>query len=147
MEREVEILVVEDNINDAELTLRALRKNKITDKLHRVGDGKDALDFIFAKGDYLNRKNYDDPKVIFLDLKMPKLSGIEVLQKIRSSHQKKSIPIVVLTSSKENQDIDACYKYGVNSYIVKPVKFDDYMKTICDVGNYWMSLNQPPRRL
>lgn len=145
MNHEVEILLVEDNVNDAELTIRALKKNNIANNLVHLQDGQEALDFVFAEGNYSNRTIENAPKVILLDLKMPKVNGIQVLQKIRSDERTKKIPVVVLTSSKEDPDIQKCYSLGVNSYVVKPVQFEAFIKAVTDLGLYWMLLNQPPK--
>ncbi len=141
---EIEILFVEDNPDDAELTLKALKKNKIANKVFLVGDGEEALDFIFAKGKFTGRNTEQNPKLILLDLKLPKIGGIEVLREIKANEKTKNIPVVVLTSSKEEMDIEKCYTLGVNSYIVKPIAFDRFMKVISDLGMYWLILNQPP---
>lgn len=141
----VEILLVEDNPNDAELCLRALTKNKISNKIVHVKDGAEAIDFIFATGPYAHRKVENGPKVILLDLKLPKVDGLEVLQKVKADARTKVIPVVVMTSSKEEQDIVKSYQYGVNSYVVKPVDFDKFVKVVADLGLYWMLLNQPPK--
>jgi CheY-like chemotaxis protein len=140
---EVEILLVEDNLNDAELTLRALRKHKISNNLVHLKDGSEALDFLFGTGNYANRNVDNKPKVILLDLKMPKVDGMEVLAKIKSHELTKKINVVVLTSSKEHPDIERAYALGANSYIVKPVEFDGFMKAVTEVGLYWVLLNQP----
>ncbi|MDP2089332.1 MAG: response regulator [Flavobacteriaceae bacterium] len=145
MNHEIEILLIEDNMNDAELTIRALRKNNLANKLAHLKDGAEAIDFIFAEGNYSGRKVENVPKVILLDLKMPKVNGIEVLKKIKSDERTKKIPIVVLTSSKEDPDIQECYRLGVNSYVVKPVQFEQFVKAVSELGLYWMILNQPPR--
>jgi two-component system response regulator len=142
MNNEVEILIVEDNMSDAELTIRALRKNNLANKLVHVKDGAEALDFLFAEGSYSDRKTDQHPKVILLDLKMPKVNGVEVLKKIKSDERTKKIPVVILTSSKEDPDIEECYRLGANSYIVKPVGFESFIKSISDIGLYWMLLNQ-----
>jgi two-component system response regulator len=141
----VRILLAEDNMNDAELTIRALKKNNLANKLMHVKDGAEALDFIFAQGKYSDRKVDDLPSVIVLDLKMPKVNGIEVLRRIKSDERTKRIPVVMLTSSKEDPDIQECYLLGVNSYVVKPVEFDKFVKAVSDLGLYWMILNQPPQ--
>lgn len=145
MNNGVEILLVEDSASDAEMTISALKKNNLANKLLHVKDGAAALEFIFAQGEYVNRKIEDQPKVILLDLKMPKVNGIEVLQKIRADERTRTIPVVVLTSSKEDPDIKKCYDLGVNSYVVKPVEFDDFQKAISNLGLYWMIVNQPPQ--
>jgi len=141
----VEILLVEDNPNDAELCLRALTKNKISNKIVHVKDGAEAIEFIFGQGSYAHRKIENGPKVILLDLKLPKVDGLEVLKKIKSDDRTRIIPVVVMTSSKEEQDIVRSYQYGVNSYVVKPVDFDKFVKAVADLGLYWMLLNQPPK--
>ena len=145
MNNEVEILLVEDNMSDAELAVRALKKNHLANKLIHVTDGSEALDFIFAQGKYSDRKVENGPKVILLDLKMPKVNGIEVLQKIKADERTKKIPVVVLTSSKEDPDIQECYRLGVNSYVVKPVEFEPFVKAVSELGLYWMILNQAPK--
>jgi two-component system response regulator len=145
MNNEVEILLIEDNMNDAELTIRALKKNNLANKLVHLEDGQEALDFIFAEGNYSDRKIADTPKVILLDLKMPKINGIQVLQKIKSDERTKKIPVIVLTSSKEDPDIQECYRLGVNSYVVKPVQFEKFLNAVSELGLYWMILNQPPK--
>lgn len=142
---EVEILLVEDNPSDAELTIRALKKSNLANKLRHVKDGDEALDFIFGRGNYADRKVENTPKVILLDLKMPKLSGIEVLRILKADERTKKIPIVVLTSSKEDPDIKECYQLGVNSYVVKPVNFDGFLKAVSDLGLYWLLVNQQPK--
>lgn len=145
MNYEIEILLIEDNMNDAELTIRALKKNNLANKLVHLKDGAEAIDFIFAEGNYSGRKVENTPKVILLDLKMPKVNGIEVLQKIKADERTKKIPVVILTSSKEDPDIQECYHLGVNSYVVKPVQFEEFVKAVSELGLYWMILNQPPR--
>ncbi len=140
----LEILLVEDNPSDVELTLRALRKHKLANKVYVTKDGAEALEYIFANGTYSDRKIEDRPKVIFLDLKLPKVSGLEVLKKIRDDERTKTIPVVILTSSREEQDIIESYRLGVNSYIVKPVNFDNFMRAVSELGLYWLLLNEPP---
>lgn len=141
---EVEILFVEDSIDDATLTIRALTKSGFTNKLLHVKDGAEALDFIYCKGLYALRKSKEHPKLILLDLKMPKVTGVEVLEKIKSDPELKFIPVVVLTSSKEDTDIKKCYSMGANSYIVKPVDSDNFFSAIKEIGLYWMILCEPP---
>jgi CheY-like chemotaxis protein len=141
---EIEILLVEDNPTDAELTIRALKKKNLTNKLVWVKDGAEALDFLFTTGDYAERNTEDLPKLVLLDLRMPKVDGLEVLQKIKSDERTKKIPVVVLTSSKEDEDIVESYKLGVNSYVSKPVEFDEFTKAVSTLGLYWMLLNKPP---
>ena len=140
---ELEILLVEDNMNDAELTIRALRKNNIANHIIHLKDGAIAIDFLFGNGEYEGRNINKKPKVILLDLKMPKVGGIEVLEKIKSNELTKRIPVVMLTSSKEHPDVEKAYLLGANSYIVKPVDFESFRKTVNDLGIYWMMLNQP----
>jgi CheY-like chemotaxis protein len=142
---EVEILLVEDNPNDEELTLRALRKNNLANRVHVVRDGAEALEFIFATGPYSDRKVENGPKVILLDLKLPKVDGLEVLRRIKSDDRTKLTPVVVLTSSREERDVVESYKLGVNSYMVKPVDFDQFIQAVSQLGLYWLLLNQPPR--
>lgn len=144
MENEIEILLVEDNPNDAEMTMRALRKSSMANRIIHLKDGAEALDFIYGKGMFEGRDVQAIPKVILLDLKMPKVDGIEVLRSLKSNDITKSIPVVVLTSSKEDPDIRTCYDLGVNSYIVKPVGFENFLKAISELGFYWLVLNQNP---
>jgi two-component system response regulator len=140
----VDILLVEDSESDAEMTIRALHKSNFANKLLHLHDGAEALDFIFAKGEYAGRDIENQPRVILLDLKMPKVNGIEVLRKIRADNRTKRIPVVMLTSSKEDPDIKHCYDLGVNSYVVKPLEFDEFQKAISGLGLYWMIVNQAP---
>lgn len=140
----VEILLVEDNPNDADLTIRELKKNNLANKLVWVKDGEEALEFLFAEGRYGDRCKKCKPKVVLLDLKLPKVDGIEVLREIRTSEETRTLPVAVLTSSREDQDIVNTYDLGVNSYIVKPVEFDKFSKAIKDIGLYWVLTNQPP---
>jgi two-component system, response regulator len=142
---EVEILLVEDNPNDVELTLRALKKNNLTNKVHVVKDGAEALEYIFATGAYAGRDSNHSPRVILLDLKLPKVDGLEVLRQIKSNERTKMIPVVVLTSSKEERDLVESYKLGANSYITKPVDFESFVKAVKELGLYWLLLNQSPR--
>ena len=140
---DIEILFVEDSIDDTTLTIRALIKSGFTNKLHHVKDGAEALDFIYCKGIYASRNIKKNPKLILLDLKMPKVSGIQVLEKIKSDPDTKSIPVVILTSSQEDPDIVKCYSLGANSYIVKPVDSNNFFNAIKEIGMYWMVLSQP----
>lgn len=140
---EVEILLIEDSKLDAELTLRALTKNRIANRVVHINDGAAALDFLFGTGVYEGRNIQNKPKLILLDLKMPKVDGMQVLERIKSNDATKRIPVVVLTSSKENPDIEKCYDLGANSYIVKPVGFDNFTTAIATSGMYWMVINQP----
>jgi CheY-like chemotaxis protein len=141
----VEILLVEDNSNDAELTIRVLKKNNLGNHLSHVKDGAEALDFIFTRGNYADRKIENNPRVILLDLKMPKVDGLEVLRQIKSDPRTCSIPVVIMTSSQEEKDIVMSYQLGVNSYIVKPVEFEAFAKAIAELGLYWLIINQPPK--
>lgn len=142
---EIEILLVEDNSSDAEMTIRALKKKGISNNIVHLIDGAQALDFVFGLGEFEGRDIDKQPKIILLDLKMPKVNGLEVLQTLKSDSRTKKIPIVMLTSSKEDPDIRRCYELGVNSYIVKPVGFDNFSAAISELGVYWLLLNQPPR--
>jgi two-component system, response regulator len=141
---EVQILLVEDNPNDAEMAMRALIKNNIANKVVHVTDGAEALDFIFARGAYSGRKIENRPKVILLDLKLPKVDGMEVLKAVKSDERTKIIPVIALTSSNEESDIVESYRLGVNSYIVKPVDFDKFVEAIKGLGYYWLLLNKSP---
>ncbi|WP_121357460.1 response regulator [Flavisolibacter nicotianae] len=141
---EVEILLVEDNLSDAELITRALRKVNLANHLVHVKDGEEALDFIFATGPFTGREKENIPKVILLDIKMPKVDGIEVLRQIKANSETKRIPVVIMTSSKEEQDIIRSYELGVNSFVVKPVEFNDFAKAVSELGLYWVLINQPP---
>ncbi|HVD97017.1 MAG TPA: response regulator [Cytophagaceae bacterium] len=142
----LEILLVEDNMSDAEMTIRALTKNNISNRIIHLKNGAEALDFLLGTGPYKERDIEIKPKVILLDLKMPKVGGIEVLRKIKSIENTRKIPVVVLTSSKEDPDISECYELGVNSYIVKPVGFENFNKAVTDLGMYWALFNEPPRQ-
>lgn len=144
----VDILLVEDNAGDAELTIHHFKKHQMANKLFHVFDGEEALDFIFARGKYANEQDLlNSPKLVLLDIKMPKVSGIEVLQNLKSDERTKNIPVVILTSSKENPDIEECYNLGANSYIVKPVNFEGFAQAIMNLGFYWLLLNQPPVKI
>lgn len=142
----VEILLVEDNPSDAEMTIRALKKNHLVNNLVHVKDGAEALDFIYSKGQFAGRKGMTNPRLIILDLKLPKVDGLEVLRTIKNDETTNSIPVVIMTSSREERDIIEGYKLGVNSYVVKPVGFDDFVKAVSDLGLYWMLLNEPPQK-
>ena len=134
----VEVLLVEDNPDDAELTIRVLKKHNLANNLVHVHNGEEAIDFLFAK------ENTNIPKLILLDLKMPKVNGIEVLKKLKSDKQKKVIPVVILTSSKEERDVVESYHLGVNAYVVKPVEFEKFVESVAQLGLFWLILNQPP---
>ncbi|CAN5727729.1 response regulator [soil metagenome] len=142
---EMEILLVEDNSSDAELTSKALKKKNLLERVHHVKDGAEAISFVFAEGEYAGEREVNLPKLILLDLKMPKVSGLEVLRKVREDVRTKMIPVVILTSSKEARDIAQAYKLGANSFIEKPLEFDKYMSAVSEIANYWMVLNLPPR--
>lgn len=144
---EVEILLIEDNPEEAELAIRSLRKYNLANKLLHIDDGAEALDVIFSKGKYADNKNPLHPKLILLDLKLPRVDGLEILRQIKSDEQTKLIPVVVLTSSKEETDIIESYRLGVNSYIVKPVNFDSFTKAVSELGLYWVVHNQSPGKL
>jgi CheY-like chemotaxis protein len=138
------ILLVEDNPDDEELTIRALQKNKIANNLAVVRDGVEALDFLFCMGPYADRNPQDIPEVILLDLKLPKVDGLEVLRRIRADERTSLLPVVILTSSKEEQDLIKSYSLGANSYIRKPVDFSQFVEAIHQLGMYWLVLNEPP---
>lgn len=142
---EVEVLLVEDNPSDAELTLRALRKRNLANKLFHAKDGAEALEFIFAQGPFVHRRVENGPKVVLLDLKLPKVDGLEVLRRIKSDERTRKIPVVVMTSSREDQDLATCYESGVNGYVVKPVEFEDFSRAVSELGFYWLLLNETPR--
>lgn len=141
----VEILIVEDTPEDLELALRALHKANLANHIQTARDGAEALEFIFCEGPHTDRKIENGPKVILLDLKLPKVDGLEVLRRIKGDPRTRSIPVVVLTSSKEQNDVVESYKLGVNSYIVKPVNFENFFKAVQELGMYWLLLNQPPK--
>jgi two-component system response regulator len=141
----VDILLVEDNPDDMELTLRALKKAHVANPITVVEDGAKALDYLFGTGAYAGRDPSRTPKVVLLDLKLPKLSGLDVLRRLRADDRTREVPVVILTSSREDADIAEAYRLGVNSYVVKPVEFEAFAKAVCQVGLYWLLLNQPPR--
>jgi two-component system response regulator len=140
----IEILLVEDNPNDVELTLRVLQQHKLANHIEVVRDGAEALEFIFCTATYAHRSIENGPKVVLLDLKLPKVDGLEVLRQVKSDPRTRAIPIVVLTSSREERDIVESYKLGTNSYIVKPVDFEQFTEAVRQLGLYWLLLNQPP---
>ncbi|MGA7579297.1 MAG: response regulator [Desulfobaccales bacterium] len=139
--KDAEILLVEDNPHDVELTLRSLQKHNLANRVQVVKDGAEALDFIFNTGSFAGQANH--LKVILLDLKLPKVSGLEVLQRLKDDERTRTIPVVVLTSSHEDRDIEECYRLGVNSYVVKPVEFESFAKTVAEMGFYWLLVNKP----
>lgn len=141
----VEILLVEDNPQDLELTLRALRKSNLANRIEVARDGAEALEYIFCEGVHAARRITNTPRLILLDLKLPKVDGLEVLQRIKADPRTKTIPVVVLTSSKEQNDVVESYNLGVNSYIVKPVDFESFVEAVRQLGMYWLLLNQPPK--
>ena len=140
---QVEILLVEDNPEDAEMTMRALRKRNLANQVHWVKDGEEALDYLFCSGPYAGRNPAHPPKLVLLDIKMPKVDGIEVLRRVKGSDLK-SIPVVVMTSSNEERDVLESYRLGVNSYIVKPVQFEAFLETVSSIGLYWVLTNRAP---
>jgi two-component system response regulator len=140
----VEILLVEDNPDDAELTLRALRNRKLANRVVWVRNGADALDFVFRRGAYADRPAQETPRVILLDLNLPKVSGIEVLAQIKADPVTRKLPVVVLSSSTEDKDVLDSYKLGVNSYVSKPVQFEEFARVVGELGMYWLLLNRPP---
>jgi two-component system, response regulator len=139
----LDILLVEDNSNDAELTLRALRAQKLANRITVVDDGAEALDFVYCRGRYAGRDPTVRPKVILLDLKLPKIGGLEVLRQLKQDERTRAIPVVVLTSSRQDPDIAAAYALGANSYVVKPVEFDRFVEAVSKLGLYWLLVNQP----
>ena len=140
---DIEILLVEDNPRDVEMTLRALKKHNMANKVHVVTDGAEAMDFIFTRGAYAHTDKNQVPKVVFLDLKLPKVGGLEVLRAIKGDERTRSIPVVVLTSSQEEKDMVESYLLGVNSYVVKPLDFDNFVEAIGQIGLYWLVINKP----
>ena len=142
---DVDVLLVEDNPDDATLVIRELKKNNLANKLIHLTDGVEAIDFIFGQGKFSERNVEDKPKLVLLDLKMPKINGLEVLQQIRSDERTKYIPVVVMTSSQEERDIINSYSLGVNAYVVKPVGFDNFSKAVAELGLFWILVNQPPK--
>lgn len=141
----IEILLVEDSQDDLDMTLRALRKGNLANRVQIARDGVEALEFIFCQGVHAERKIENTPKLILLDLKLPRIDGLQVLERIKGDARTKIIPVVVLTSSKEQKDVIDSYKLGVNSYIVKPVDFESFADAVHELGLYWLLLNQPPK--
>jgi two-component system, response regulator len=144
MNNAIEILLVEDNPADLELTMHALAKHNLANKIHAVRDGEEALDFLFCRGAYSSRCIDSPPKVVLLDLKLPKVDGLEVLQAIKSDSRTKAIPVVIMTSSSQQRDLVEGYKLGVNSYIQKPINFVEFQEVIKKLGYYWLVVNKPP---
>jgi CheY-like chemotaxis protein len=142
---EIEVLLVEDNPRDLEMTMRAMKKNNLANRIIAVQDGAEALDFVFGTGAYAGRDTSEQPHVIFLDLKLPKLDGIEVLRTIKADDRTRMIPVVIVTSSAEERDRVASYELGANSYVVKPIVFETFARTIADIGFYWLAVNRPAR--
>jgi two-component system, response regulator len=141
---EVEILLVEDNPDDLELALFALRKNNLANKIHVARDGEEALDFLFCRGQFANRSFESPPRVVLLDLKLPKVDGLEVLRELKKDPRTRPVPVVVMTSSNQQKDLIEGYRLGVNSYIQKPVDFEQFQRIMKDLGYYWLVINQPP---
>ena len=139
----IEVLLVEDNERDAELTMRALKKHHLSNNLVHVKDGVEALDFLFGRGLFAGRNVEQYPRVVLLDLKLPRVSGLEVLRAIKNDERLRNLPVVVITSSTEDPDIKTAYALGVNSYVVKPVKFDDFINAMSQLGMYWLLVNRP----
>jgi two-component system response regulator len=142
----VEILLVEDNPRDAELTIRALKKKNLANNLYHVEDGVEALDFLFGRGKYTGRNINDTPKVVLLDLKLPRFNGLEVLSAMKSDERTKTIPVVIVTSSAEEPDIQMAYQLGANSYVLKPVQFEPFIEAMIKVGIYWLKVNHPLKK-
>jgi CheY-like chemotaxis protein len=141
-QEQVEILLAEDNPEDAEMTIRALRRNNLANQLHWVKDGAEALDYLFGTGEYAGRNTSRPPRLVLLDIKMPKVDGIEVLRRLKQDDATRRIPVVVMTSSNEERDVFESYRLGVNSYIVKPVQFDAFRETVAKIGMYWVLTNR-----
>lgn len=137
-----EILYIEDNPNDIKLTLRAMTKRNFANKIFTIRDGEEALEYIFCTGRYAKRIVDQNPKVILLDLNLPKVSGLEILKRLKSDEHTKAIPVVILTSSREESDMIESYKYGVNSYVVKPINFDSFSEAVATLGLYWLLINE-----
>ena len=138
----IDILLVEDNPQDVELTIRALKKRNLANRVYVVEDGAEAIDFLFGRGKYGNRAGLQRPKVVLLDVKLPKLNGLEVLRVIKGDERTQEIPVVMVTSSREDPDIKTAYQLGANSYVVKPVDFDSFMEAMSNLGFYWLLINQ-----
>ena len=141
--RAVEILLVEDNPRDAELTIRALKRKNLANNLYHVEDGVEALDFLFGRGTYTGRDMNEPPKVVLLDLKLPRINGLEVLSALKSDERTRTIPVVIITSSAEDPDVKKAYELGANSYVIKPVQFDSFIEAMAKIGIYWLMVNHP----
>lgn len=146
MQQKVDIILVEDNPDEAELAIRSLTKHHLANNLIHLDDGEAAMNFIFSEGEYSGNLHPQTPKLILLDLNLPKVNGLDILKRIKSDPRTQKIPIVLLTSSREERDVMESYKLGVNSYIVKPVDFNSFSKAILDMGMYWLVLNEPPTK-
>lgn len=144
MDQIVEILLIEDNMDEAQLVIRSLKKSNLANRLMHIDDGAEALDFLFTRGKYSDRHADKQPRLVLLDLKLPKVDGLEILKQIKEQESTRTIPVIVLTSSREEQDVLKSYELGVNSYIVKPVSFDSFAKAVVELGLYWMVLNVTP---
>jgi len=144
MNNAIEILLVEDNANDVELTLHALAKHNLANKIHVVRDGEEAMDFLFCRGQFSGRTFDNPPKVVLLDLKLPKVDGLEILRAVKSDPRTKAMPVVVMTSSRQQRDMVDSYHLGVNSYIQKPINFGEFQEVIRQLGYYWLAINQSP---
>jgi two-component system, response regulator len=144
MTQEFEVLLIEDNASDAEMITRALKKNNLATRILQVKDGNEALVFLFGQEKYMGRQTKDVPKVIIIDLKMPKVNGKECLMRIKADNRTRKIPVVVFSSSREDSDIDECYDLGASGYVVKPVASDEFEKAVVDLGSYWLSTNETP---
>lgn len=143
--QQIEILLAEDSPADAEMTLRALRRNNLANKVHWVRDGEEALDYMYCRGSYASRDPGRAPKLVMLDIKMPKVDGIEVLRRLKSDAALRTVPVVIMTSSNEQRDLVESYHLGVNSYIVKPVEFETFLETVAKIGLYWVLTNRLPQ--
>jgi two-component system, response regulator len=144
MNEQLDILLVEDNQDDVDLALYALKREKLANKIHVARDGEEALDFLFCRGPFAERSFEHPPKLVLLDLKLPKVDGMEVLKELKADPRTRSIPVVMMTSSREERDLVNSYNLGANSYIQKPVDFDQFRETVKSVGLYWLVINQPP---
>jgi len=144
MKNEFEIVIVEDNPNDGELMIRSLKKNRLANNIIILKDGEQALDFIFCRGKYTGRDISESPKVMFLDLKLPKVDGLEVLKQMKTNEKTRKIPVIIVTSSKEDPDIATAYDLGANSYVVKPINFDSFIEKMSQIGLYWLAVNEKP---